>query len=201
MPWVPVTDPNELAAAQAELAKTAGGGKPVDPAKAAAMSQAQAAEKRRIARAALLARQLGERATDMGDVTSGYQPTTGFVGRVLSNIPGTPAYNYSQDVETLKANIQMDELARLKASSPNGSSGLGATTGPENDALRALLGNLNVGQSKEQFRKNIGKVEGEYVSRIRAVDPKFGFIKPPVATPKPMQKPAASDGWSVKEKK
>lgn len=84
--------------------------------------------------------------------------TTGFLGAVASNIPGTKAHDLQNTLNTIKANIGFDKLAEMRANSPTGGA-LGQVSEMENRLLQAVWGSLEQSQSKEQFEKNLDLVQ------------------------------------------
>ncbi len=88
--------------------------------------------------------------------------TSGTIGAVANQIPGTNAYNLDATLQTIKANLGFDELMRMKTDSATGASGLGALNKPELEALQSSVANLKVGQSDAQLEKNIRRVEQHY---------------------------------------
>jgi len=95
----------------------------------------------------------------------GLLPTSGAVGGVLANVPGTQAYDVGQLIETIKANSGFDRLQAMRDSSPTGGA-LGAINKSEMDLLQAALGNLSQSQSAEQLKYNLERVKGIYLEII-----------------------------------
>jgi len=83
--------------------------------------------------------------------------TTGIVGAVGSNIPGTPAYDLNQTLQGLRANIGFDKLAELRANSPTGGA-LGSVSDRENELLQSVFGSLQQAQSRDQFETRLEDV-------------------------------------------
>lgn len=88
------------------------------------------------------------------DLEAGKAPTgiTGFFARFL---PGSPEYDSTATIETLLAEFGLSELTNLRASSVNGSSGLGQLTEKERQTLERRLGNLKPGISDEKMAEEI----------------------------------------------
>lgn len=91
--------------------------------------------------------------------------TTGIGGAVLNKVPGTNAYNASQLLDTIKANIGFDRLQQMRDNSPTGGA-LGAVSEFENRLLQATLGNLEQSQDDEQFLHNLNRMEETYLDII-----------------------------------
>jgi len=82
--------------------------------------------------------------------------TTGFIGSQLSKIPGTPAYDLSQTLDTLLASAGFETLQEMRDNSPTGGA-LGSVTERELALLQATWGSLQQSQSKEQFEANLDR--------------------------------------------
>lgn len=89
---------------------------------------------------------------------------TGTIGWMLGKVGGTPAYNLKADILPIQARGMLGKLMQLKANSPQGASGLGALSEQEGELLRSTIGNLDIGQSTDQFTKNLGRAE-ELIAR------------------------------------
>lgn len=94
--------------------------------------------------------------------------TSGFTGKALSHIAGTPAYDLDKTIDTIKANIGFNELAAMREASPTGGA-LGQIAVKELDFLQAALSSLDIGQSEAQQRKNLESVKTHYENWKRAV--------------------------------
>lgn len=92
-------------------------------------------------------------------------PTSGFVGSMLKEIPGTSATDVSALVNTIKANIGFDKLQAMRDASPTGGA-LGQVSNQEIDFLQSTLNNLNQDQSQEQFNKQLQILENQYLQTI-----------------------------------
>jgi len=82
--------------------------------------------------------------------------TTGFIGSQLSKVPGTPAYDLSQTLDTLLASAGFETLQEMRDNSPTGGA-LGSVTERELALLQATWGSLQQSQSKEQFEANLDR--------------------------------------------
>lgn len=85
----------------------------------------------------------------------------GYIGKTMSEVPGTKAYDLARDIETIKANLGFQELAEMRANSPTGGA-LGAIAVQELTALQSTVANLDIGQSEGQLRKNLQKIKSHY---------------------------------------
>jgi hypothetical protein len=131
--------------------------------------------------------------------------TSGLIGKAASGIPGTPAYDLARKLETIKANLGFQELAAMRAASPTGGA-LGQVAVQELMALQSTVENLDIGQSPDQLRANLQKIEQHYQAWLDATNgqgrwrapegpPRAGGVasaprKP--AAEKPASKPAAT---------
>lgn len=151
----------------------------------------------------------------VGDVTAAKSlvsgTTTGLVGKGSSFVPGSDAYNLNQRLLTIKANLGFDRLQQMRDASPTGGA-LGQVAVQELQALQATVGSLELGQSKEELKKNLDKIELHYNNWLNTV----GGTAPapaaaPATRPAPTNAPApmgaaagapagATGGWSIRPK-
>lgn len=87
--------------------------------------------------------------------------SSGFLGAQSRNVGGTPAYNLERTINTIKANLAFEELAKMRAASKTGGA-LGSITERELDLLGATVANLDVGQSEAQLRANLEDIRTRY---------------------------------------
>lgn len=73
------------------------------------------------------------------------------------NIPGTPAWQLDQMLQSVKANASFDRLQAMRNASPTGGA-LGQVSDREMALLQSSLGTLDVRQPKEQLEQNIKRV-------------------------------------------
>jgi hypothetical protein len=105
--------------------------------------------------------------------------TTGLLGVATAAIAGTPAYDLAQKVETILANVGFDRLQQMREESPTGGA-LGQVAVQELVALQNSIANLKQGQSKEQFIKNLERVDESFArfeEAMRKDAEMFGKIK------------------------
>ena len=104
----------------------------------------------------------------MGDEAQGYidsiknnisWATVGPAGKTIGNIPGTPAYDFAQQVEGLKGNLRVTTLSELKAMGGT----MGQLSNEEGRALESAIGKLDIGQSPDAFKKQLEKIENYLV--------------------------------------
>ena len=80
--------------------------------------------------------------------------TAGFLGNIASIVPGTPAADLANTLNTIRANVGFEELSRLRAASPTGGA-LGQVSERENLLLQSVLGSVEQSQSPAQLRTNL----------------------------------------------
>lgn len=116
-----------------------------------------------------------DKALDMADNWS-----TGIMS-LGSFIPGTPAHDLSNIVNTIKANVGFDKLQAMRDASPTGGA-LGQVSENENRLLQSVLGALEQSQSAEQFKANLTRLKKILAERKKArqeaFDRDFGGDKP-----------------------
>lgn len=108
--------------------------------------------------------------TALGQIGSGALGTEGLGGMIARNTPFTStAKDLEANIATIKSRISLDELAKLKAASPNGASGLGSQSNQEQQNLQASIANLDNSQSDEQRKNNLLKVKKHYISYLESL--------------------------------
>lgn len=83
---------------------------------------------------------------------------TAGAGSVLSKVPGTPARDFTAELDTLKANIAFNELTEMREASKTGGA-LGSVAVRELALLESTLGALDQGQSPENLKAQLQKVK------------------------------------------
>lgn len=83
--------------------------------------------------------------------------TTG-IGSVLARVPESDARNFAAELDTLKANIAFSELTAMREASKTGGA-LGAVSEREMQLLQSALGALDAGQSPQNIKKQLKKIE------------------------------------------
>jgi hypothetical protein len=84
---------------------------------------------------------------------------TAGAGSALGMIPGTPARDFTAELNTLKSNIAFGELAEMRAASKTGGA-LGAISEKELTLLESALGALDQGQSPGNLSAQLDKIVG-----------------------------------------
>jgi len=81
--------------------------------------------------------------------------TTGVGGWASRNIPGTPAFDFLQDVKALQSRLGLDELRTLKDAGGT----LGQVSNFELQTLQASIASLETAQSPAQIKENLEKIK------------------------------------------
>lgn len=84
--------------------------------------------------------------------------TTGFVGSIGRQIPGTPAHDLSKTLISIQANLGFETLQQMRDNSPTGGA-LGQVTERELELLQSAWTSLAQSQSPQQFRDNLLKLK------------------------------------------
>ena len=80
--------------------------------------------------------------------------TTGFIGNMVSAVPGTKAYNLRSTLESMAAFAGFETLNDMRQRSPTGGA-LGQVSQQELALLVSAFGSLNQGQSPSRFRRRV----------------------------------------------
>ncbi len=108
--------------------------------------------------------------TALKQIGTGALGTEGLGGMVARNTPFTSAAkDLEANIATIKSRISLDELAKLKAESPNGASGLGSQSNQEQKNLQDSIASLDSSQSDEQRKNNLLKVKNHYVNYLESL--------------------------------
>lgn len=86
---------------------------------------------------------------------------TGISGAIRSKIPGDPALDLNETLETVMSDAAFSRLQQMREESPTGGA-LGNVANYELEALKRTRGSLSQKQSKEQLTKNLKKVRKHY---------------------------------------
>jgi len=84
--------------------------------------------------------------------------TTGLFGSASSFVPGTPAHNLSNTLNTIKSNLGFDKLQAMRDASPTGGA-LGQVSEMENRLLQSVWGSVEQSQTKEQLVENLQQIK------------------------------------------
>jgi len=108
--------------------------------------------------------------------------TSALVGRLLTHpgfsdavgpqsafptIPGTESADFEALIETTRARLGFEELAKMRAASPTGGA-LGQVTEKELSFLQSAVQNLSIGQSEKQLKENLNLIIAS-LDRLKAV--------------------------------
>jgi hypothetical protein len=126
--------------------------------------------------------------------------TAGFVGKAMSFVPGSDAYDVAKNIETIKANLGFKELSDMRQASPTGGA-LGQVAVQELNFLQATVANLDVGQSPAQLRANLDKIKKHYNRWLATTKGELPAEDKATAPTAESAKPAApTGGWSIRPK-
>ena len=151
---------DEASPAGVRLVQIPGGPKEAEAEGAEAKAAAATITKQRTAD--LVLEEIG---TALNAVEESTFPSTGLVGSVLANIPGTDAADLGATLKTIKSNIGFDRLQRMRDESPTGGA-LGQVSTQEIQRLESILGNLEQSQSRDQFVRNLRRLNNVYMDII-----------------------------------
>lgn len=100
--------------------------------------------------AATSAKEAATLARELANDRNGLSKTTGGFG-IIAKIPGTDARDYAQRVETLKSQVFLTQVEKMK--------GLGALTDAEGARLEKAVASLDINQGPERFKANLEEIE------------------------------------------
>jgi hypothetical protein len=89
--------------------------------------------------------------------------TTGPTGKLTYKVPGTAAYNFNAQLDTLKSNIAFGTLTQMREASKTGGA-LGQVSDREEQLLSSTLGSLDIGQDPDQFKEQLKKIQKSIVT-------------------------------------
>lgn len=95
----------------------------------------------------------------------GYDPSgfSGLGGAFVSKVPGTKTFVRERLIRSLRANLGLESIAELKALSSTGSTGLGAVSNIELEALQSALAALDVGMDADSQRESLLKIRDHMI--------------------------------------
>ena len=95
--------------------------------------------------------------------------TSGVLGQIAGNwIGGTTAYDRRALIDSVKASLGLEAIAKLKKASATGATGLGQVSNLELNALQSEVATLNIGQSMDAQMDSLEKIFG-YLDRVQKV--------------------------------
>lgn len=101
--------------------------------------------------------------------------TTGALGAITRNIPGFDGFDLAQKVDTIRANLGIDELLRVKAAGGT----FGALSDTELNVLQNSIANLNQAQSQEEFQTQLTVIEQQYQRTMQTLQQERGGVQAP----------------------
>lgn len=103
--------------------------------------------------------------------------TAGFIGKIGSFVPGTPQYNLSEKLATIKANLGFDKLQEMRDASKTGGA-LGQISNREIDFLQAVWSSVEQGQSPGELDKNLTRVDAAIEAVVDGKVDKYNRLYP-----------------------
>lgn len=91
--------------------------------------------------------------------------STGAYGNILRNFPGTNAYNLSAELENLGSAVQIEEIMKMRQSSPTGAA-MGNLTEGEGRVLRSAKASLDQAQTKPEFDAALKRLRATYIDTV-----------------------------------
>jgi hypothetical protein len=88
--------------------------------------------------------------------------STGIIGNLLQNIPGTDAFTLNKALQPIKSALSLGKLAEMRANSPSGASGLGQVSEKELGLLEDSLVALDQAQNPGDVKRALTKVLTHY---------------------------------------
>jgi hypothetical protein len=122
--------------------------------------------------------------------SGGFQNLGTFTGDVLGHIPHTQTRDAQNALETVKNQVLLTTLGKLKALSATGASGFGALSNQEGKILQNSIANLETAQTHDAIVHNLRVIQ-------QTLQRAAGLIGQGVHAPAPAA-PAAG-GWSIQE--
>ncbi len=95
--------------------------------------------------------------------------TAGLLGKTLSSVSGTSAYDLRANLDTILANLGFDQLQELRMNSPTGGA-LGNVSATELNSLQSAFRNLSNSQSPQQLIENLDAVYSHYQNALSAIE-------------------------------
>lgn len=100
----------------------------------------------------------------------GSDAAAGFVGNLLSRVPGTNTFSLGEDIDTIKANLGFDRLQQMRDASPTGGA-LGQVSERELAQLERTVRSLAIAQPKERLIENLRTVRDQYQAILSQIRP------------------------------
>ncbi len=131
----------------------------------------QPREKQRVDAVKRQAQSIQDEITRAGNKIEG-MGTSGWIGGVTQDIPGTPSFGLKKTLETIKGNLGFAELQAMRDASPTGGA-LGQVAVQELTALQSTIANLDMGQSDEDLAYALKKIQGHIANWKNAVEQSY----------------------------
>lgn len=93
--------------------------------------------------------------------------TTGMLGgQILANIGGTPAHDLNVLLGGITADLSLDEMQKMRAASPTGSTGLGQVTEAEHKIMRDRIAAVEQSTSPPILKRSLERLRRTYIDLI-----------------------------------
>ena len=110
------------------------------------------------------------------------------------HLPGSPARDLDNDLDTIRTNVSFTELANMKANSPTGSA-LGSVQVRELEMLEGVIAKLDQTGSKEALLRNLEQIELQGRAAMENAIRAYAADFPPGKYGNPLSN--GNDGWSA----
>jgi hypothetical protein len=120
--------------------------------------------------------------------SGGFENLGTFTGDLLGHIPHTQTRDAQNALETVKNQVLLTTLGKLKALSATGASGFGALSNQEGKILKNSIANIDTAQTHDAIVHNLRVIQ-QTLQRAAGL---IGQVHAPAAAP-------AAGGWSIQE--
>ena len=110
------------------------------------------------------------------------------------HLPGSPARDLDNDLDTIRTNVSFTELANMKANSPTGSA-LGSVQVRELEMLEGVIAKLDQTGSKEALLRNLEQIELQGRAAMENAIRAYAADFPPGKYGNPLSN--GNDGWAA----
>lgn len=126
-----------------------------------------------------------DRALNLLNEDSWYNPATGLGAGAMARFGGTNAANLLELTTTIASNISKDGMNQMRENSPTGA-GMGTVSDADLAMLKTALGSVNNSQSEDQLRYNLNRLWNLYQDTIHGPNggpPRRELTKPKTNEP------------------
>lgn len=105
------------------------------------------------------------------EIVSKFWYATGLPARVLNRIGWSGANTeVGAKVQTIRSNLGLASITKLKELSPTGSTGLGQVSNIELNSLQSAIADLNQSLTEEAFIRQLDVIEGHYIRLVNTLN-------------------------------